>query len=200
MTFGSGPSLTSASARRATARSCSCCRQATRERHPVATRSCPAKPIASFFRRAARPRQEKARRRWSNCLVQSDFYPLAQKDSHGATKVIRVGGVPMNSDWPKDVRFFEYLADGLSDTPVEEQDKLMYAMIEPLGLAPGKPLPPDERQQRILAKAAETARRWSRTWPSPTAFPDDRFGPTASGRRSPSPQRPSSRRPAHRAR
>jgi hypothetical protein len=84
------------------------------------------------------------------------LYPLAQKDSHAPTKVIPIGGVPVNSDWPKDYRFFESLAVGLSDMRVEPQDKLMYAMIEPLGFAPGKPFKPDDRQRRILTRAADT--------------------------------------------
>jgi hypothetical protein len=83
------------------------------------------------------------------------LYPLGQKNAVKSTQVIRVGGVPMDSDWPKDYRFFEYLADGLSDVRVEPQDKLMFAMLKPLGLEPGKPFQPDERQRRILSKAAD---------------------------------------------
>jgi hypothetical protein len=84
------------------------------------------------------------------------LYPLAQKDAVKPTRTIRVGGVPMNTDWPKDHRFFEFLADGLSDVRVEAPDKLMYAMLKPLGLEPGKPFRPSERQRRVLAKAADT--------------------------------------------
>jgi hypothetical protein len=84
------------------------------------------------------------------------LYPLAQMSTIKPTRVIRAGGVPMNSDWPKDYHFFEYLADGLSDVRVEPEDKLMYAMLKPLGLQPGKSFNPDERQRRILAKASET--------------------------------------------
>jgi hypothetical protein len=84
------------------------------------------------------------------------LYPLAQKDAVKPTRVIRVGGVPMNTDWPKDYGFFEFLADGLSDVRVEPQDKLMYAMLKSLGLEPGKSFHPDERQRRILTKAAGT--------------------------------------------
>jgi hypothetical protein len=84
------------------------------------------------------------------------LYPLAHQSAPPPTRVIRVGGVPLDADWPKDDRFFEYLSDGLSDAVVEPQDKLMYAMLVPLGLEPGKPFRPDDRQRRILARAAET--------------------------------------------
>jgi len=105
------------------------------------------------------------------------LYPLARKGSPRPTKVVRGGGVPMNADWPKDYRFFEYLADGLSDVTVEPQDKLMYAMIEPLGLAPGQPLEPDERQRRILAKAADTGAQMVANMAFANRFPGRQIWP-----------------------
>jgi hypothetical protein len=82
------------------------------------------------------------------------LYALANKDR--PTKVILNGGKPFDSDWPKDGRYFDYLAEGLDDVAIEQQDKLMYAMLEPLGIVPGKPFKPDDRQRKILARAAET--------------------------------------------
>jgi len=84
------------------------------------------------------------------------LYPLAEAAAPPATRTVRVGGVPINTDWPKDFGFFEYLAEGLQYVPVEPTDKLMYAMIAPLGLVPGKPFAPDARQRRILEKGAAT--------------------------------------------
>jgi hypothetical protein len=75
---------------------------------------------------------------------------------HTTPPVIRVGGVPLNADWPKDSRFFESLAAGLADVRVEPEDKLMYAMLAPLGITPGQPFKPDDRQRRILERAAAT--------------------------------------------
>ena len=82
--------------------------------------------------------------------------PLAQSAAPPSTRTIRVDGVPMNTDWPKDFGFFEYLAEGLTRVPIQPIDKLIYAMIAPLGLVPGKPFAPDARQRRILERAAET--------------------------------------------
>jgi hypothetical protein len=84
------------------------------------------------------------------------MYPLAQKDNPKPTKVILNGVKPFNSDWPKDIRYFEYLAEGLTDVAVEQHDKLMYAMLKPLGIEPGKPFMPDDRMRRILTDAATT--------------------------------------------
>lgn len=82
------------------------------------------------------------------------LYTLAQKNK--PTRVIMNGGKRFDSDWPKDFRYFEYLAEGLSDAVIEPQDKLMYAMLEPLGIEPGEPFNPDARQRGILARAADT--------------------------------------------
>jgi hypothetical protein len=82
------------------------------------------------------------------------LYPLARKRQ--ATETIMNGNKPFDCDWPRDFRFFEYLSEGLSDAPIESHDKLMYAMLEPLGIVPGQRFAPDERQRRILTRAAAT--------------------------------------------
>jgi len=70
--------------------------------------------------------------------------------------MIYAGDVPMNTNWPDDYRYFEYLAEGLSDVIVEPEDKLMYGMLKPLGIEPGKPFRPTKRQRNILTRAAAT--------------------------------------------
>lgn len=84
------------------------------------------------------------------------MYPLTQKDTPKTGAVVRIGGVPVNTDWPKDFGYFEYMAEALVDAVIEPEDKLMYAMLEPLGIAPGKSFQPDERIRRILTRAADT--------------------------------------------
>src|SRR5262245_52861682 len=64
------------------------------------------------------------------------LYTVANKDR--STKLVLNGGKRFDSDWPKDYRYFEYLAEGLGDAVIEQQDKPMYAMLEPLGIVPGK--------------------------------------------------------------
>jgi hypothetical protein len=82
------------------------------------------------------------------------LYKLARQDR--LTKVVLNGGKAFDSDWPKDARYFDYLAEGAKDEAIEPQDKLMYAMLEPLGIVPEQPFKPDDRQRKILARAAET--------------------------------------------
>jgi hypothetical protein len=86
-------------------------------------------------------------------LIANAKITRVDRDDH-KTRVILNGSRPVDTDWPKDARYFDYLADGLSDAVVEETDKLMYAMIAPLGLGPAAVSPPDDRARRILERAA----------------------------------------------
>jgi hypothetical protein len=79
------------------------------------------------------------------------------RGANDETAIILNGTNPFNSDWPKDARYFDYMAEGLADLVIEEADKLMYAMIGPLGLGPVATAPPDERVRGIFARAATTA-------------------------------------------
>jgi hypothetical protein len=66
------------------------------------------------------------------------------------------GGKPLSTDWPKDAHYFDYMVEGLAHVAIEPQDKIMYAMLAPLGIAPGQPFTPDARVRGILERAADT--------------------------------------------
>jgi hypothetical protein len=83
-------------------------------------------------------------------------YPLADRNDPKPAPAVLNGERPFESDWPKDFGFFEYLAEGLAGVSVDPEDKLMYAMLEPLGIVASKPFTPDERARGILSRAAET--------------------------------------------
>ena len=83
------------------------------------------------------------------------IYPLAAASSPPDTRVVLNGDRPFDSDWPKDARYFECLAEGLDHVVVEEQDKVMYAMLEPLGISHGAPFQPDARVAGIFDRAAQ---------------------------------------------
>ena len=104
------------------------------------------------------------------------LYALAERNR--PTKLVFNGGEPFDSDWPKDVRYFDYVAEGLSDAIIEPQDKLMYAMLEPLGIVPGRPFRPDDRQREILTRAADMGHRMvvNLAFANRFAMLRDRFG------------------------
>lgn len=77
-------------------------------------------------------------------------------DHDDVTTVFRNGLRPFHSDWPKDARYFDYLAEGLDGIVPEESDKVMYAMLAPLGIGPAAGAAPDDRARRIFERAADT--------------------------------------------
>jgi hypothetical protein len=105
---------------------------------------------------------------------------LADRDD-ATTRIIRNGTKPFDSDWPKDVGYFDLLADGLSNAAVEEADKVMYAMLGPLGIGPAATGPTDERARRILERAAATGAAMVSTLafasrlPAPRPWPAQRW-------------------------
>ena len=83
-----------------------------------------------------------------------------------ALAMSRLGGEPrpvrfvegLDREWsatpPRGMAYWECLAEILSQEPVREVDKIMMAMLEPLGIVKGQPFKPDTRQTRILTEAA----------------------------------------------
>src|SRR5262245_61455971 len=126
-TTGSAPSSTSAWAIRCTVRGFCCCRLASRASARKAISSVGAAPAAYSCLRAVPPRRARAPTRWSHCSARWELFPLTEAAARPATRTVRVGGLPIDTDWPKDVGFFEYLAEGLRHVPVEPTDKLIYA-------------------------------------------------------------------------
>lgn len=61
--------------------------------------------------------------------------------------------------------------------PVETRDRMMFAMLRPLGIEPGKPFAPNERQKEILTEAARVgelmarATAFEKRMPNSTVYP-----------------------------
>jgi hypothetical protein len=94
-------------------------------------------------------------------LRQVQVYPLSAAASPGPTTVVSVSGKPVNTVAPAGYDYWKRLADILSLGPVEERDRFFLAMLKPLGIEPGKPFTPDDRQKAILTAAAEVGFRMS---------------------------------------
>ncbi|MEM6159329.1 DUF1214 domain-containing protein [Erwinia sp. P6884] len=88
-----------------------------------------------------------------------------EKRIQNEMKVARVGE-PMQSihfikgvdkEWsatpPRGMEYWQLLSDIFQQEPTREQDKIMAAMLEPLGIAKGASFKPDDRQTKILAQA-----------------------------------------------
>jgi len=81
-------------------------------------------------------------------------YSYAQRDNPRKTRIIPAAGKPW-SGWPaSSMDYWRLLAKMLNEEPVHERDRMMVAMLKPLGIEKGKPFQPDARQQKILGQAA----------------------------------------------
>ena len=81
-------------------------------------------------------------------------YSYAQRDNPRKTRIIPAASKPW-SGWPaRSMDYWRLLAKMLNEEPVHERDRMMVAMLKPLGIEKGKPFQPDARQQKILGQAA----------------------------------------------
>jgi len=81
-------------------------------------------------------------------------YPYAQREKPRKTRVIAATGQKWNG-WPQStMEFWRLLAKMIDEEPVHERDRMMVAMIKPLGIEKGKPFSPDARQAKLLEQAA----------------------------------------------
>jgi len=86
-----------------------------------------------------------------------------QRDAPAATTFRDVGGRPWQSAQPDTLDYWKLLADLYANEPVAPRDRMMFGMLKPLGIVPGKPFLPDERQSKILADAAKVGELMART-------------------------------------
>jgi hypothetical protein len=81
-------------------------------------------------------------------------YPLARAEQPPPLRVILNRDRPFQQGWPKDLRYFNSVAEALPPGSAAQEDRLMCEMLQPLGITPGAPFAPDDRMRRILSRAA----------------------------------------------
>lgn len=89
-------------------------------------------------------------------------------------RISRVGEEPrpvrfiegVDAEWsgtpPRGMAYWETLARVIGEEHIRPVDKVMTAMLEPLGIAPGESFAPDERQGRVLREASALGELMSR--------------------------------------
>jgi hypothetical protein len=81
-------------------------------------------------------------------------YPYAQRENPRKTRIIVAKGQKW-SGWPEGgMEFWQLLAKMLDQEPVHERDRMLVAMIKPLGIEKGRLFRPDARQAKILEQAS----------------------------------------------
>ena len=112
-------------------------------------------------------------------LAAHRVYAWDQRDNPPDLEVNTVGGRPWASAQPADISYFAGLADLLSPEPVEERDRFFMAMLRPLGIIPGEPFAPDERQTAILSEAAVVGHAMAQNIDYNKRIPGARVSPDA---------------------
>lgn len=82
------------------------------------------------------------------------LYPYADREKPTPTKYINADSRDWSHVQPRGMAYWERLADIINKEVVQEHDRVMMAMLKPLGIEKGKPFNPDERQVKILTEAA----------------------------------------------
>ena len=92
-----------------------------------------------------------------------NMYPLSMIDEKGnpptPAGIVAVGKKEFSADWPKGYEAWEWIHEGMQLDNIRKTDKIIYDFLRGLGIEHGKPFNPDERQKRILTRAAETGHK-----------------------------------------
>lgn len=92
-----------------------------------------------------------------SAVADSKIYPLSMRASAPETKVWMATGVEMDTISPMNpMRYWEKVAQVMNyiNPEIDQDASLLVSLLKPLGIEPGKPFNPDERQKKILADAA----------------------------------------------
>jgi hypothetical protein len=91
------------------------------------------------------------------------IYPYSQRDNPTETKHLRPEGRKWTGEQPRGMKYWEGLARLVNEEPPIERDRIMLAMLVPLGIEKGREFKPDERQTKILTDAANVGEIMART-------------------------------------
>ena len=80
-------------------------------------------------------------------------YPYSQRDNPPKNRILRPRDDDTVNNAPRGLAYWEKLARWINEEPVQERDRIMVAMLRPLGIEKGKPFQPDARQKKILTEA-----------------------------------------------
>lgn len=91
------------------------------------------------------------------------IYPYSQRDNPPSTPHLSPAGRPWSGTQPRGMAYWERLAQFVNEDTVQDRDRIMMGMLQPLGIEKGKPFQPTERQKKILMEAARVGEVMART-------------------------------------
>ena len=111
-------------------------------------------------------------------LADFKLYPYAQRDNPPLSMHVTPEGKTWSATQPRGMDYWRGLTDVIDREPPIERDRLMLAMLVPLGIEKGKAFNPDERQTKILTEAAQVgelmarANSYAKRFPGSQVWPD----------------------------
>lgn len=81
-------------------------------------------------------------------------YPYSKRSNPSPTRIVSPAGKKWQGWHPQGLAYWELVAKMVNQEPVQERDRMVLAMLKPLGIEKGKAFQPDDRQKKILEQAA----------------------------------------------
>ncbi len=88
-------------------------------------------------------------------LARFRMYPLKDKDHPTPTRFLTPEGRSWSQVPPSGIAYWQRLADAIQSEPVQPRDRIIMAMLKPLGIAKDHPFEPDARQTGLLQQGAQ---------------------------------------------
>jgi hypothetical protein len=83
------------------------------------------------------------------------MYPLSAKNTPPTTRFLTPNGRVWSQMPPHGMAYWERLAAAINAEPVQERDRLMMAMLRPLGIEKGQAFAPTPHQKELLGQGAQ---------------------------------------------
>ena len=102
-------------------------------------------------------------------------YPHAEGAEAKGGVILAPEDVRWSSTQPRGMQYWRLLANFIDREPAHERDKLILAMLRPLGIEKDKPFEPDVRQEQILIDAALVGEAMAKTIAFDNRFPEAQY-------------------------
>lgn len=80
-------------------------------------------------------------------------YPYSKRDNPPLTRIVSPAGRPWTGEQPRGLDYWKLVSKMVNEEPVHGRDRILVAILKPLGIEKGKPFEPNERQKKILQQA-----------------------------------------------
>ncbi|QIG51010.1 DUF1254 domain-containing protein [Nordella sp. HKS 07] len=103
------------------------------------------------------------------------IYPYAQRDNPPKQLSRSAGGKKWSQVQPRGMAYWERFDEYMQQEPIDARDRMMMAMLAPLGIEKGKSFKPDERSTKLLTDGAVMGELMSMNISFAKRFPDSYY-------------------------